>query len=131
MAGQPPLPANPKQIHGDRKTPLDLLPQLAMVHWAEAQREGAVKYGPFKWRENPVEARTYIAAARRHLMRFAAGSKTASDSRVHELGHVMACCAILIDAEANGCLTDNRIICQATLDALDHYESQRTPTEGQ
>lgn len=119
------LPSNPKQIFGDLKTPLDLLPGLAMIQWAEAQGDGARKYGAFNWRENPVEARTYVAAGGRHFMRWGAGELLALDSKVHHLGHVMACCAILIDAEAHGTLIDNRAKCPATLAALDMWEARR------
>ena len=102
------LPANPKQIYGDTKVPLHLLPPLAELEWALAHANGAEKYGAYNWHENPVEAMTYIGAARRHLMAWLAKESHADDSGVHHLGHVMACCAILIDAEACGQLIDNR-----------------------
>ena len=69
--------------------------------------DGAGKYGPFNWRDNPVEAMTYIAAAKRHLGSFLEGEWLASDG-VQHLGHVMACCAIILDAKASGTLIDNR-----------------------
>lgn len=102
------LPANPKQIYGDTKIPLQLLPPLAEIVWAQAHADGARKYGAYNWHDNEVEAMTYVGAARRHMMLWAARQKEADDSGVHHLGHVMACCAILIDAEACGKLLDNR-----------------------
>lgn len=73
-----------------------------------ALEDGAWKYRPYNWRENPVEAMTYIAAARRHLADYLDGKNAAHDSEVLNLAHVMACCAIVIDADEQGTLIDNR-----------------------
>lgn len=103
-----PLPANPKAAFGAQKPDLSLIPPVALAHTALAFEEGARKYGPFNWRIDPVEARTYIAAAHRHLGDYLDGTDRASDSDVHNLGHVIACCAILLDAQELGNLIDNR-----------------------
>lgn len=102
------LPPNPKKIFGASKPDLSLVPSVSISHTAMAFEDGAYKYGPYNWRERAVEARTYIAAAKRHLNDFLDGADTASDSEVHNLGHVMACCAIILDAQAQGNLIDNR-----------------------
>lgn len=116
-------PANPKQLFGDKKPDLRLLPLSGqLAQWA-AHRDGANKYGEFNWRENPVEANTYINAAKRHLELFAAGEGEARDTGVNNLGAVMACCAILIDAELHGTLIDNRIKSKEECDALHVAES--------
>jgi hypothetical protein len=44
----------------------------------------------------------------RHLMAWIDGEDIAEDSGVHHLGHVMACCAIILDAETQKTLNDNR-----------------------
>lgn len=103
-----PLPPNPKQAYGAQKPDLSLIPPVALAHAALAFENGAAKYGPFNWRERAVEARTYIAAAQRHLGDFLDRADRASDSDVHNLGHVIACCAILLDAIEQGNLIDNR-----------------------
>lgn len=75
---------------------------------AMAMMDGAEKYGPYNWRENDVVAHIYIDAAMRHLMAWFEGQETATDSGVHHLGHAIACCAILLDAQANNNLIDDR-----------------------
>ena len=70
--------------------------------------DGARKYGPYNWRDNAVLARVYIAAAKRHIEYWEAGQEDAEDSGVHHLGHVIACCAILADAQVTGNLIDDR-----------------------
>lgn len=118
---------NPKKQYGDRKVPLQLNPPLAEIEWAKAHADGARKYGPYDWHENEVEIMTYIGAMRRHIMAFLAGETTAEDSGVHHLGHVMACCAILIDAEACGQLIDNRPkLGTGVRKALKNYESRKS-----
>ena len=102
------MPPNPKDIHGFKKVDLSLIPDIAIYHGAHAFVDGAVKYGPYNWRDNAVQARVYIAACQRHLAYWAAGQETATDSEVHHLGHAIACLAILLDAQATGNLIDNR-----------------------
>lgn len=100
-------PVNPKQIYGDKKPNLSLVPPTMEIPLALAMMDGAGKYGPYNWRYNPVEAMTYIAAARRHLGAYLEGEWLAPDG-VQHLGHVMACAGILLDAHYTGNLIDNR-----------------------
>lgn len=102
------LPPNPKQIYGDKKPPLHLIPSSAIIEEAMALKEGANKYDPFNWRETAVEAQTYIGAALRHLYAYQEGENYDPDSGAHHLGHARACLAILIDAAQVGKLIDNR-----------------------
>lgn len=117
------LPANPKQVYGDKKPDLRLLPLTGQLAQWEAHKDGALKYGPFNWRETPVEANTYINAAKRHLELYAAGEEVARDTQVQNLGAVMACCAILIDAAAHDTLIDNRYISPVDCDVLEAAEN--------
>ena len=117
------LPANPKQVYGDKKPDLMLLPLIGQLAQWEAHKDGANKYGPFNWRTNPVEAGTYINAAKRHLMLWAAGEEHARDTGVNNLGAVMACCAILLDAQLHDSLIDNRLISCKEADALHNAET--------
>lgn len=73
-----------------------------------AMGDGARKYGPFNWRASPVSTSTYVNAAMRHLISWWDGEEAAADSGVHHLAHAASCLAILMDAEANGCLQDDR-----------------------
>ncbi|QXP44080.1 hypothetical protein [Stappia phage SI01] len=117
-----PMPPNPKQIYGDKKPDLRLLPLSAQLEQWGAHKDGALKYGPFNWRVNAVEANTYINAAKRHLELFAAGEDRTRDTDVHNLGAVMACCAILIDAALHGMMIDNRQKSSKECDLLHEME---------
>jgi hypothetical protein len=69
---------------------------------------GEQKYGRMNWREHTVSSSVYYDAAMRHLMAWFDGETYAPDSGVHHLGHVMACCAILLDGESLAVLNDDR-----------------------
>lgn len=99
---------NPKEATGDKKVPLFLCSTIAMAHWAAAQVAGMLKYGSWNWRAAGVRASTYISAANRHLGRYANGERLDPVDGTHHLGNVMACCAILLEAEALGKLNDDR-----------------------
>lgn len=109
---------NPKQAFGDKKPRLTLLPLSAQLAAQEAHLDGALKYGEQNWRENPVEAMTYIDAAIRHLRLFENGEDLARDTTVQNLGAVIACCNILIDSMAHGTMIDNRRPSKAACDLL-------------
>jgi hypothetical protein len=102
------LPENPKAVHGAQKPDLSLVPGVALVAEALAMEDGARKYGAYNWRESRIEARTYVAAAIRHLQAWLDGEELTSDTGVPNLGAVRACCGILLDAQASGTLVDNR-----------------------
>jgi hypothetical protein len=106
----PPIqnPPNPKQRFGDAKPNLALIPGTAELYLADGLGEGAVKYGPFNWRETPVEVMTYIAGCMRHLRSYQDGEEIDPDGGRHHLGKAMANLAIIIDALECGMLIDNR-----------------------
>lgn len=100
---------NPKTAQGNKKHALRLLPLPAEVEVCRALEDGVAKYGAANWREKGVPATVYIDAAMRHIKQwFDGGQERASDSNVHNLGHAMACLAILIDAQWNATLHDDR-----------------------
>jgi hypothetical protein len=129
---------NPKSKFGATKPSLGLVPPVAIAHAAMAFEEGAAKYGPFNWRKDPVSAMTYVNAAKRHLDNYLDGEEYTQDSllspeelatlaellfkrgsgdlipedgavgAVHNLGAVIACCAILLDAWTCGTLINDR-----------------------
>lgn len=99
---------NPKDLFGLLKVSLTKLPAVAVAHGAHAMMDGAEKYGPYNWRDKHVLAGIYCDAAMRHIQAWFEGERDAQDSHVHHLGHAIACCAILLDAEANGALIDDR-----------------------
>lgn len=102
------LTVNPKDLFGAKKVSLSKLPAVAVAHAAHAMMDGAQKYGAYNWRDKAVLASIYVDAAKRHIDNWFEGQRAASDSEVHHLGHAIACCAILLDAEATGNLHDDR-----------------------
>jgi hypothetical protein len=102
---------NPKDLFGQEKVSVSKLPFVAVLHGAHAMMNGAEKYGAFNWRDKPVIANIYVDALMRHVMTWFEGQETAGDSGVHHLGHVIACAAILLDAQETGNLIDNRPVC--------------------
>ncbi len=100
---------NPKDLIGVKKPPtLSVIPTTALFHMGLAMQNGAEKYGAFNWRQHPVKASIYVDAIMRHLAAWFDSEEEAEDSGVHHLGHVAACCAILMDAQAMNALLDDR-----------------------
>lgn len=102
------LTPNPKDLFGNKKVSISKLPFVAIAHGAAAMMDGAEKYGPYNWRDKAVIGSIYVDAAMRHIMDWFEGQEKAKDSGVHHLGHAIACCAILLDAQANKCMIDDR-----------------------
>lgn len=99
---------NPKTAVGLTKPSLRAIPPAALLHLGRAMSNGEGKYGLFNWREHTVSSSVYYDAAMRHLLAWWDGENEAADSGVHHLAHVMACCAIVLDAHASGKLNDDR-----------------------
>lgn len=118
------LEPNPKQLYGDKKPPLSQLPLSAQIQATLALYDGFLKYGWRNWRDQPVEMQTYIEAAMRHLRLFEVGEDYTRDTKIHNLGAVIACCSILIDAELYGSAIDNRKHNPAEADLL--HEAEKT-----
>lgn len=108
---------NPKDLVGEKKASITKLPAVAVLHGAHAMMDGARKYGAYNWRKNKVVAHIYVDAAMRHLQAWFEGEQSAPDSGVHHLGHALACCAILLDAEAVGNLVDDRPVIEGSCEA--------------
>lgn len=102
-------PANPKTLVGRLKVPnLSVVPPTALIYLGTGMADGARKYGPYNWRDQPIEAGVYLDAAIRHLMCWQDGEENAQDSGVHHLAHAMATIGILADAMENGTMIDTR-----------------------
>jgi len=99
---------NPKTVLGVAKPPLHAIPPVALLVLGQAMANGERKYGLTNWREKSVSSSVYYDAALRHAFAWWDGENVAPDSLVHHLGHVMACCAIVIDALHQGTLNDDR-----------------------
>ena len=100
---------DPKSKYGIQKASMSLIPLAALEAAAGAHTLGADKYGAWNWREHSgVAASVYINAIMRHIKAWQEVSYNDPESGVSHLGHVMACCGILLDAQANGKLVDDR-----------------------
>lgn len=109
---------NPKDLVGAKKAPLRYVPPALMLAAARAMENGAIKYGPFNWREQPVEVVTYVEAVLRHLFAFLDGQDLAEDSGLPHIDHAIAGLGIIADARALGTLIDNRFTAGPAADIL-------------
>jgi hypothetical protein len=102
-------PVNPKDRFGLVKVPaLSVVPTTAILYIALAQRDGAMKYGPYNWRGRPIRISIFLDAAMRHLLAWIDGEECAEDSKVPHLAHALACLAIIADAMESGNAFDDR-----------------------
>lgn len=100
--------ADPKASQAIQKPQLQLIPPALSEETAKALERGAVKYGPWNWRENEVEIMTYLGAMKRHIDKLINGEDIDPDTGAHHLGCVAAGCGIVLDARQHGTLVDNR-----------------------
>ncbi len=101
-------PTNPKDAAATGRVPLGLLSPIAKAHWALAQHCGRAKYGAWNWREAGARASIYLDAIDRHKDGYLSGETYDPKDGTHHLGNIMACCAILMEAEVAGKLIDDR-----------------------
>lgn len=99
---------NPKDAIGSKKLPMHLIPGSAKAYLSLAFLEGASKYGKYNWRIAGVRASIYMDAIERHMEKFKNGEWCDPVTHVPHLASVMACSAIILDANILGKLTDDR-----------------------
>lgn len=116
-----PKSTNPKDKIGRTKPPLHLIPPTAAVEESVVMGLGAEKYGEFNWREHSVAASVYIGAAYRHLASWYDGETIDPESGANHLAHARACLGIILDAEANGKLVDDRPDPGRAADLIKHH----------
>lgn len=100
---------DPKGEVGKTKPQLHLIPQASLIEQAKALQCGKVKYGERNWVQNKVCQSTYVAAIMRHTAAFQEGEDLDPESGASHLGHIMAGCAIILDAAKAGTLVDDRV----------------------
>lgn len=103
-----PKPENPKDTIGRTKLPIHLFPPAAIAFGVMGLVEGMLKYGRSNWRATPVYATVYYDALMRHMMAWMECEDQASDSGNMHLSNAMATLAIIIDAQTQGTLIDDR-----------------------
>lgn len=90
------------------KAPFQAVPPIAYVALGKAMQNGEDKYERFNWREAGATSSVFFNAMMRHLLDWYSGEDHASDSKVHHLAHLMAGCAIVLDAKLHDKLNDDR-----------------------
>lgn len=115
--------SNPKSALGIKKAPIHLVSPISILHEAMAMAEGGMKYGPYNYRVDKVAATVYIAAGMRHMLDWSMGEDKTKDSKLHPLAHAKACCGIILDAEANGSLIDDRFKSPAYAELVEEMEA--------
>jgi hypothetical protein len=98
---------NRKNATGRAKVSFSSIPPVALVFMGEVMERGRNKYGKFNWRAGGANSDVYHDAIARHLIAWADGEDIDEDGLPH-LAHVMACCAIIMDAGEYGALEDER-----------------------
>ena len=113
---------DPKGAIGATKTQLHLIPPAATEECAKVLRLGMEKYGERNWLycEDGVLMTTYLSATLRHFNCILEGDDIDEESKAHHLGHIMANCAIMLDARKHGTLVDNRKLPQNHRDGPQH-----------
>lgn len=106
---EPAKDINPKDIAGGPKFSMSLLPIAGLAQLDAPFRDGAEKYGPANWRDQPVSSRVYVDAAFRHMALWLAGQETTSDTDICHLAAAASNLIILLDARANGSMKDDRV----------------------
>lgn len=99
---------NPKDIAGKARVRITAMPSAGIIHGSHAMMHGVKKYDAYNWRAKDIEAHSYVDAIIRHVLDWFEGEECAGDSGAHHLGHAIAGCAILLDAQEIGCLIDDR-----------------------
>ena len=99
---------NPKTIHGMAKPSITAVPPVGLYRVGQVMEEGAKKYGPMNWRDAKVTTSTYVNAAMRHLLAYQDGQDLDEETFLPHLAHAAACLMILLDAQAQGTLQDDR-----------------------
>lgn len=101
---------NPKNLaaRNEKRVPLHLIPPIAEIAMARVMELGATKYGAWNWRDTPIGMSEYIGAIKRHTNAIAQCDDIDSESGQSHLAHIMATCAILLDANHHGTLIDDR-----------------------
>jgi hypothetical protein len=101
---------NPKDIAGQSKPQLHLIPSPALIEVAKVMGLGAAKYGPYNWREKAVCHTAYISAAERHARSHLDGELFDPDAKAHvyHLASAAAGLLILLDAILTGNAIDDR-----------------------
>jgi hypothetical protein len=99
---------NPKDAIGRKKPGMSKLPLGPLFAAGEVMKLGANKYGPYNWRGADVSASVYFDAIMRHLYQWWEGEDYDAESGQSHLAHIIANCALVMDAESRDRLVNDR-----------------------
>jgi hypothetical protein len=100
---------DPKAEACKGKPQLQLIPPVSLIECSKALLCGANKYGQYNWRfSEGVKVMDYLGAIKRHTDQFLEGQDLDDESLASHLGHIMATCAIILDAQSQGQMIDDR-----------------------
>lgn len=99
---------NPKALAGREKRQFQFVPVGVLEEIADGMAEGAKKYGPFNWRETPIEMSDYYDSSLRHLTAWFNGEDIDPDSGVHHLSKAITGLIVVRDAIDAGSIIDDR-----------------------
>lgn len=100
--------SNPKDVVGSKKVSFSTLPMQVMMMLSLALSEGGYKYGKHNYRIAGVRASVYFDALMRHMTAWQEGEDIDEESGLPHPIKAMACLAVLMDAQLNDMLTDDR-----------------------
>ncbi|KKM68294.1 hypothetical protein LCGC14_1462350, partial [marine sediment metagenome] len=117
--------SNPKEKVGLTKPQMHLIPPVADIYEAKVMEGGAKDYGPFNWRDQPVNFTTYISAIKRHLDALRDGETLDKKSGLPHAAHIRANTGIILDAMECGTLIDDRPTQGKASELLDRFTTKK------
>lgn len=102
--------SNPKDLLGQTKYPMSLVPSTVLAELALAMFEGSRKYGAYNYRSIDIRMSIYYDAVFRHLISWFEGEDIDPDSGVHHVTKAISSLVVLRDGMINGKVIDDRPI---------------------
>ena len=99
---------NPKDRLGAAKVPLRHVNVTSQVLQALCMDDGSVKYGPYNYAVEPIQAIGYLEACQRHVLAILDGQDFDSLTGKPHIGYALSTLGIYGYAWLNGSLIDNR-----------------------
>ena len=97
-----------KQAPGRLKYSMSVIPPQVLAEVQVAMLEGAIKYGPFNWRETQIYYSDYYNPAFRHLMAWWEGEDNDQASQLSHITKTITSLIVLRDAMMCGTAIDDR-----------------------
>lgn len=99
---------NPKAVAGRQKRQSQFTPVGVLNEIHDGMAEGARKYGPYNWRDVPIEVSDYYDSLNRHMSAWWEGEDIDPDSGVNHISKAITGLIVLRDAMLHGTAVDDR-----------------------